>query len=83
MKIPLVVSLLLMTSCTAEGNSYSLGAGQTTHFVSLAACETEAKSKQADGSPRYAGYECRELLFDRWVLEIVRYQNGAPADSNN
>jgi hypothetical protein len=83
MKVALIVSLLLMAGCTAEGNSYSLGAGQTTRFVSLAACETEAKSKQADGSPRYAGYECRELLLDRWAREIVRYENGAPADSNN
>jgi len=71
-----VLAVFALVGCTAEGNSYFLGNGETTRFISLAACETEAKSKQADGSPRYAGYECRKLLLDRWVLEIVRYENG-------
>lgn len=81
MKVALIVSLLLMAGCTAEGNSYFLRNGETTRFISLAACETEAKSKQADGSPRYAGYECRKLLLDRWTLNVVRYENGKPLTS--
>ena len=71
-----MLAAFALGGCTTEGNSYLLASGQTTRFISLAACETEAKSKQADGSPRYAGYECRKLLLDRWALNVVRYENG-------
>jgi hypothetical protein len=76
MRIMIIASLLLVGGCTAEGNSYFLASGQTTRFISLAACKTEAQSKHADGSPRYAGFECRELLLDTWALNVVRYENG-------
>ena len=72
-----MLAVFALVGCTAEGNSYFLGNGETTRFISLAACETEAKSKQADGTSRYVGYECRELLFDHWTIEVVRYENGA------
>lgn len=81
MRIMIIASLLLVGGCTAEGNSYLLASGQTTRFISLAACETEAQSKHADGSPRYAGYECRKLLLDRWTLNVVRYEDGKPLTS--
>lgn len=73
----MMLAVFALIGCTAEGNSYSLGAGQTTRFVSQAACEKEAQSTHADGTSRYVGYECRELLFDHWTIEVVRYENGA------
>ena len=75
---------LLASACSAEGNSYLLGKGEPTRFLSLNACEAEAQSSFTDGSPKYSGYECRKLLFDRWVIAIVRYENArrVAADGN-
>lgn len=80
-EVGLLAAAATLTGCTAEGNSYSLGNGETTHFISLEACEAEAKSTHADGTSRYAGYECRKLLLDRWTLNVVRYEDGKPLTS--
>jgi hypothetical protein len=61
---------------TAEGNSYFVGKGESQRFSSLATCEKEARSTHPDGTSRYSNYDCRELLFDRWILRTVRYENG-------
>jgi hypothetical protein len=79
----LIISALLLlpfsaalAGCTAEGNSYFVGKGEPQRFISLATCEEEARSSHTDGAPKYYAYECRQLLFDRWVLRTVRYENG-------
>ena len=79
----LIISALLllpfsvtMAGCTAEGNSYSIRKGESQRFISLATCEKEARSSHPDGTSLYYNYECRELLFDRWIMSVNRYKDG-------
>lgn len=80
-----VLAVVLLAGCTAEGNSLYLGAsGQVTRYASMSICEKEASSMHPDNGPsRYVGYECRQLLLDRWVVDIKRYSDGALVEDTN
>ena len=74
--LSLLVIAVVLSGCTAEGNSYSVGKGESQRFISLATCEKEARSSHPDGTPRYHAYECRQLLFDRWTVTSKHYEDG-------
>jgi hypothetical protein len=75
-RFTLSITTLVISGCTAEGNSYFVGRGESQRFISLATCEKEARSSHPDGTSRYYNYECRELLFDRWIMSVNRYKDG-------
>ena len=75
-RFTLPITTLVISGCTAEGNSYFVGRGESQRFISLATCEKEARSSHPDGTPRYYAYECRQLLFDRWTVTSKHYEDG-------
>ena len=71
----LCVFLIFFTvsGCTAEGNSQHIGKGETTYFLTMSACEKEALSEYESGGKKYAGYECKKILFGLFQLEHKTY----------
>lgn len=74
-RVALVLPVIILSGCHAEGTSYFLASGETEKFLTLSRCEREAQSKHQDGSPKYSGYECR-YKFLVFVLEKKNYVSG-------
>jgi len=69
----LLVAAAFVSACTAEGNSQFLSKGETTYFLSMSGCETEALSEHEGGGRRYSGYECRKMFLGIFQLESKTY----------
>jgi hypothetical protein len=58
-----------------EGNSYLLGEGDKSYFLTMSSCRREASSKFIEGGPRYAGYLCvRKFLW--FTLAAEEFYSG-------
>lgn len=64
-----LVSLLTIGGCSAEGESYFLGRGETRYFLTMSDCEKEALSEYAGGGRKYYGFECRKMLLGIFLLD--------------
>lgn len=71
--IAIFPAALLLAACTAEGNSQYLSKGETRYFITMSACKEEALSEYESGGRKYAGYECRKMLFGIFQLEAKTY----------
>ena len=68
----LIVSVVI-SACTAEGNSQFIGKGETRYFLSMSACEREAVSEYEGGGRKYSGFECRQMFLGLFQLESKTY----------
>lgn len=64
---------ILISGCTAEGNSQFLAKGETKYFLAMKDCEKEALSHYDDGGRKYTGFECRKMLLGIFQLESKTY----------
>jgi hypothetical protein len=64
---------LLLAGCTAEGNSFFLGKGETKYFLTMAACEREALSEYDGGGQKYSGFECRQMFLGIFLIDSKTY----------
>lgn len=63
------------SGCYAEGHSRFLSDGPAEHYLSLGRCVTQATTRHADGTPKYAGFVCKEKVL--WfTLEEREYDDG-------
>ena len=73
-KITIIACIaILISGCTAEGNSEFLSKGETKYFLTMKTCEDEALSEYESGGKKYSGFECRKMLFGVFQLESKTY----------
>jgi len=68
-----LIASLVVGGCSAEGNSFFLGRGETRHFLTMKSCEEEALSEYLGGGKKYSGYECRKMFLGIFLLESKTY----------
>jgi len=66
---------LALSGCYADGNSEFLSKGEVKRFLTMSACEKEAKARYHSGGPVYGGFECRYRVAG-FILETRGYENG-------
>jgi len=71
-----LLTILPLSACTAEGNSFFIGTGETSTFINMSACEKEAVSTYKDGGSRYSGFECRELFLGTFLINSSTFYDG-------
>lgn len=54
--------LALLTACYAEGNSYFLTDGQAERFITMGACEREARAQHSGGGAVYFWLRVQEQV---------------------
>ena len=71
--LKVALTALVLSGCSAEGNSAYLGSGPTKRFLTMNTCEKEALRRHPSGGRVYAGFECRKMLLGTFQIEERRY----------